>query len=93
MPEGNRKPEREGIDPAKLEQLLEIELIQKRAAWQQTKARRANLRAISFLFLFLIIAAAFVVFYVFFSSDKIGELQRHGSAAPETTPAASASPP
>lgn len=88
MPDGDRKPEPEEIDPAKLEQLLAIELMQKRAAWQQAKANRGNLRALSFGFLFLIIVAALLAFFFIFSGG-MGEPRR---GAPQSTPAPAASP-
>ncbi len=69
-PNGNNQPLRE-TDPAKLAKLLEIELMQKRAGWQQAKARRGTLRAMSFLFLFLVIIAAVAAFYFLASSDRI----------------------
>jgi hypothetical protein len=68
MPDGDGKPEPPQIDPAKLEQLLEIELMQKRAAWQQAKAKRGNLGALSFMFLFLVIIGALLAFFFVFSS-------------------------
>lgn len=87
MAEGNRKPEMGEIDPAKIEQLLEIELMQKRAAWQHAKARRGGFRAMSFLFLFLIIVAALFTFFVFFSPERRSEMRAgENAAAPEETP-------
>jgi hypothetical protein len=88
MPDANRKPEGGEIDPAKL---LEIELMQKRAEWQQAKARRGSLRALSFLFLFIIVAAAIVCFYLFFSPQKVREL-RSGDADLQATPAVTDAP-
>jgi hypothetical protein len=70
MPEGNRQPDARETDPEKLAQLLEIELMQKRAGWQQAKARRSTYRTLSFLFLFVVIAAAFFAFYLLASSDR-----------------------
>ena len=78
MPDGNRKPEPDEVDPAKLAKLLEIELMQKRAEWQQAKARRGNLRAISFFFLFVVVAGAIAAFFLFFSPDRVGELRSGG---------------
>jgi hypothetical protein len=83
MPDGNRKSEGGEIDPAKL---LELELMQKRAQWQQGKARRNSLRALSFFFLFVVIVAALVSFYLFFSPDRVRELR---SGDTEETEAAS----
>ena len=61
----------------------DIELMQKRASWQQAKARRNSLRALSFLFLFAVIVAAFVAFYFFFTSERPAQ-SREG--APITSP-------
>ena len=66
----NNQPPRE-TDPAKLAKLLEIELMQKRASWQQAKARRGTLRAMSFLFLFVVIIAAVAAFYFLASSERV----------------------
>ncbi|MDQ3626251.1 MAG: hypothetical protein M3372_03890 [Verrucomicrobiota bacterium] len=88
MPDGDGKPEPPQIDPAKLEQLLEIELMQKRAAWQQAKAKRGNLRALSFMFLFLVIIGALLAFFFVFSSGTLSEL-RPGRSDGSPTPTAS----
>ena len=92
MLDGNRKPEGEEIDPAKLEQLLQIELMQKRAAWQQAKARRGGLRALSFFFLFLVVIAALVGFFVFFSPDRVSELKSLGTSELQPSPSPTATP-
>ena len=86
MPDGDRKPEREEIDPARIEQLLELELMQKRAEWQRTKASRGNLRALSFMFLFLVIFGALVAFFFIFSSGRLTETRPDAQSTP--TPAA-----
>lgn len=70
-PDGNRQPDLRETDPEKLAKLLEIELMQKRATWQQAKARRSTLRTMSFLFLFLVIVAAFVAVYFVMSSGGL----------------------
>ncbi len=44
MAADDRKREGSDADPERLAQLLELELIQKRAAWQQAAARRGSLR-------------------------------------------------
>ncbi len=69
-PEGNHQPDARETDPEKLAKLLEIELMQKRASWQQAKARRSSYRTMSFLFLFLVIVAAFVAFYFIATSER-----------------------
>lgn len=78
-------------DPAKLAQLLEIELMQKRAEWQRSKTRRGSLRALSFLFLFLIIAAAAVAFFLFLSPERVDQLRATGHSS-TPTPSASVAP-
>lgn len=83
-PDGNRQPTLGETDPEKLAKLLEIELMQKRATWQQAKARRSTLRTMSFLFLFLVIVAAFVAIYYVMSSG--------GLSAPSKGTPQSASP-
>ena len=75
MPDGDRKREPDELDPAKLERLLDIELMQKRAAWQQAKASRSNLRTFSFMFLFLVIVGALLAFFFLFSSGEMTNLR------------------
>lgn len=89
MPDGDGKPEPPQIDPAKLEQLMEIELMQKRAAWQQAKAKRGNLRALSFMFLFLVIIGALLAFFFVFSSGGLSPARPPGS---EDAPGQTATP-
>lgn len=49
-----------------LARFLELELIQKRAAWKQASARRRNMRSLAFAFIFLIvIASLFGAYFVF----------------------------
>jgi hypothetical protein len=89
MSNGDSKREPTETDPAKLAQLLEIELMQKRAQWQQAKARRGNLRALSFFFLFIVIVGALVAFFLFFSPARVTELRAnapHSGASPAPSP-------
>ncbi len=65
MPDSNRKPAGEKPDPAQLEEMLDLELMQKRAAWQEARAGRRAFRALAYLFLFLVIAAALVALFLF----------------------------
>ena len=90
MPEGDRKPEVN--DPEMVARLLELELAQKRAAWQRSHAQRQNLRIFSFLFLFLIIAGAFAGFYFLFPTDKMDELKSHRNNVERVSPSPSATP-
>jgi hypothetical protein len=57
------KQEPSDIDPEKLSKLLEIELLQKRAAWQRSAARHRTLRAVAFLFLLVVIAGAIAAYF------------------------------
>ncbi len=81
MTDDHDKPNPSESSPPEIEKLLEIELMQKRAAWQQSKAKYGLWRALSFLFLFLVILAVLVGFYLFFTSDH----RREGN--PQTEPA------
>ena len=88
MRDGKHNPEE--TDPEKVAQLLDLELMQKRAEWQQKKARRGGLRALSFLFLFIVIAAALVGFFLFFDTERGREIQ--SSATAIATPSPTAAP-
>ena len=46
-----------------LTRLLELELIQKRATWNQAKQRNKSFRSLAFLFLFLLIAGSLAGFF------------------------------
>ncbi len=52
-------------DPDALARALELELIMKRASWQKMQARRGTWRALSFLFLFLVILGALLAYFYF----------------------------
>ncbi len=77
-------------NPAEIERMLEIELMQKRLQWQQSKARRGTLRVMSFAFLFLVILIGVLVFLWALSSDRVHEMKTHRSeemdSLPEPTP-------
>ncbi len=82
MADDNRKREGSDTDPERLAQLLELELIQKRAAWQQAAARRGSLRVLSFLFLFIVIVGTLIAFFVFFSSDSVTDVRSNAPQSP-----------
>lgn len=92
MPDGNRKPEGDAPDPEKLAKLLEIELMQRRAGWQQAKQRRGSLRTVSFLFLFIVILGALFAFWMLFSGENVQELRVRPARSNDSIPASSASP-
>ena len=83
---GDGKPE--PIDPETAVRLLELELMQKRAARQLAGRRRSGLRAASFLFLFAVILGALMAFFYFFHSGSFDQLQTPDSSQP--TPGATA---
>jgi len=85
MPDGNRKPESDRPDADQLAKLLELELMQKRATWQQNRKRFGALRAVSFLFLFLVIAGGLLAFWLFFSPQQVNELRANRAASPSPT--------
>jgi hypothetical protein len=89
-PHGNGKPE--PVDPEHTLRMLEIEMIQQRARRKQASARRGSLRAISFLFLFLVILGAAAVAYFAFTSGRVDELRSRDHAVPSPTPAVVARP-
>jgi hypothetical protein len=60
--------------------LLELELMQKRAAWKQAGARRRNARAMSFAFLFLIIVGCLAGLFFAFSMIN-GERPKQSDAS------------
>ncbi len=88
MGDGKHNPEE--IDPEKLTRLLELELMQKRAGWQQKKARRGSLRALSFLFLFAIVAASLVGYFLFFNPGRVREMP--STTVDSVTPTPTSSP-
>jgi hypothetical protein len=88
MSDGKHNPEE--TDPEKLARLLELELMQKRTEWQQKKARRGGLRALSFLFLFVVIAIALVGFFLFFNPERVREMR--SGPTDSLTPSPTATP-
>ncbi len=65
--------------PDELAKELELELMLKRASWQQARARRGTWRTLSILFLFVILLGAFLVY--FFLVPQLGS---RGEKAAET---------
>ena len=84
-PHGDGKPE--PVDPEQTLRMLEIEMIQQRARRKAASARRSNLRALSFLFLFLVIMGAAAAAYFAFTSGRVDELRNREHAVPTPTPA------
>jgi len=63
MADDEAKRNRPASDSEEINRLLEIELIQKRAAWQQASSRYKTLKSVSILFLFVVILGALLGFY------------------------------
>ena len=87
---GDGKPE--PPDPEQLLRMLDVELMQQRAARRQIAARRNSRRALSFLFLFLILAGAAVAAYFAFATGRVDDLRARNSATSTPTPAVSTRP-
>jgi hypothetical protein len=66
-------------DAEQLSRLLELELIQKRAAWKQAQQRKKSYRSLAFLFLFLLFAACLLGF--FFAFNRVSEERQNRPAA------------
>lgn len=84
---GGGKPE--PVDPETAVRLLELELMQKRAARQMAGRRWGGLRAASFIFLFAVILGALLAVYFLFSSGRLDELRSRDG--PQPNPSATAS--
>jgi len=77
-------PKSNEIDPDKLAQLLELELIQKRATWKQAGERYRAIRAAGFVFLFLLIVACAVGGYFAFMRMNQSRPNQPSAAASDT---------
>lgn len=85
MDDASGKTESVKNDPGELARVLELELMQKRAAWQRATARYRALRTISVIFLFLVITASIAGFFLICS-------RAHESHAPQPDTAPSVAP-
>lgn len=65
MPSVENQPSNLVTDPDALAKVLEMELALKRAAWQRTRSRRGTWRALSILFLLLVIMGALFAYFYF----------------------------
>jgi hypothetical protein len=74
-------PETTPPDPDALTKALDLELAQKRVQWERERKRRGTWRALSVLFLLVVVAGAlFVWFYL------IPTLNRNHRGSPEPQP-------
>ncbi len=70
IPDTDGKGESAKSDPGQLARVLELELIQKRAAWQRANERSRTIRTLSILFLVIVIVGSLVAFFLVFSSFR-----------------------
>lgn len=85
IPPLSGKPELAENDPEKLGQLLDLELVQKRAEWKRASGRYRNIRTVSFLFLFFLIVGGLLAFFLVFSRVNEERATQHSptvSSAP-----------
>ena len=80
MPDTGGKPESKEHDPEDLGRLIDLELAQKRAAWKRGASRRQKIRVASFLFLFLLIIASLLAFFVL--SSRVNQERANPRATP-----------
>jgi hypothetical protein len=85
MPDTGGKPGSNENDPEHLSRLIDLELAQKRVAWKEGASRRQKIRVASFLFLFLLIIASLLAFFVL--STRVNQERANPRATP--TPAGS----
>lgn len=77
----------ESADPEQAVRLLELEMLQQRAARQMAGTPYRGLRAVSFLFLFVVLlGAALAAYYLFFS----GHLEEMRARNVQPSPSANA---
>jgi hypothetical protein len=80
------KTESTQTDPGDLARVLELELLQKRAARQRASSRYRATRGLSFLFLFIIILAAIGAFFFLLLRAKDVAANRPGASTTSQQP-------
>jgi hypothetical protein len=75
------------VDPKDVVRMLELELMQKRAARQMAGARWSGLRTASFVFLFVVVAGTMLALYFLFTSGRLQELKARNSPQPSPSTA------
>lgn len=68
-----------GSDAEQVSRLLELELIQKRAAWKQAKERKKSVRSLAVLFVFLLFVGCLLG--LFFAFNRVNEERQSRPAA------------
>ena len=70
IPDTDGKIESAKNDPGQLARVLELELLQKRAAWQRAHSRYRAIRTLSILFLLIVVAGSVAALFLLFSRFK-----------------------
>lgn len=91
MDSNGGKPE--PADPDKAMRLLELEMLQQRAARQMAGTPYRGLRAVSFLFLFAVLLGAALAGYYLFFSGHLDEMRARNTPQPSPGPNAMSSTP
>jgi uncharacterized membrane protein len=84
IPDADGKPESRQSQAEEMARLLEIELMQNRAAWQSANERSRKIRTASYVFLLFITLAALFAFYIL-----ITQVNERRSTHPTPEPSAS----
>jgi len=85
IPDAEGKPESTNKSPEEMARLLELELLEKRAAWQGAAARQKQIRTFSILLIGLLLIGGFFLFFL--AITRINEIR-----GTQPAPAASATP-
>jgi flagellar basal body-associated protein FliL len=80
MDSNGGKPE--PADPEQALRLLELEMLQQRAARQMAGTPYRGLRAVSFLFLFVVLLGAALAAYYLFFSGHLEEMRARNNSQP-----------
>jgi hypothetical protein len=89
-PHGNGKPE--PADPEHMLRMLDMELMQQRAARQRAGSPYRSFRLASFIFLFAVIVGGLLAFYYVFYLGGLDDLRSRDNAPPSPAPAVTSRP-
>jgi hypothetical protein len=90
----NGDSKHEPADPENAVRMLELELMRQRAARQQAGTPYRGARAAGFIFLFVVVLGALLVFYYVFFSGGLDEFRARNAPkpSPSLAPRSSSSP-
>ena len=89
----DRDDKRETADPDEAMRLLELELMQQRAARGKAGTPYRGLKIVSILFLFFMVAGALLAFFYLFAAGGLDDLRARNAAQPSATPKTTSSRP